>query len=372
MKIRYEDMKIDRALTNAYTEEIKKAFNLISGQDDIELLLRGFEKKFSDYIGRRHALAVNSGTDAIHLCLTMLGIKSGDEVIMPNVTYPAVPIAVSYRGARPVFVDVDRESLNMDARAVEKALTKKTKVIIAAHMFAMPCDIKKISDIAKRHNIKVIEDVCQAESSTLDGKKLGSFGDFGCFSYSYYKPLSSCGGGGGAIVFDNELYKDIYKYTQIWRDEKSQLNARVRFAPMYLLDLISVEVKFKYLLPIIKSRQRAKKIYEQELCKVKGITIFKDKPNANSVPQNFVILSNKRDSLNSYMKCNSVICQQPYKPLHISNTFKEFSKGSKFPVSDMYWKKALHLPLYSFITEKEVKYVAKLVKDFYKRKPADD
>ncbi len=365
MIIRYEDMKVDRALLQEYAKEMKKALDSIRGQDDIIVLVKNFEKEFADYIERKFAVAVNSGTDGLCLCLAVLNIGAGDEVIMPNVTYPAVPLAVTYRKARPVFVDIDEDSLSMDTKKIEKAITKKTKAVIAAHMFARPCDIKKILDIAKKYKLKVIEDTCQAESSTYAGRKLGSFGDFGCFSFSYYKPLSSCGGGGGAVLFDNERYKDIYKYTQIWRDEKLHLDAGMRFAPIYLLDLIAVKVKFRYLQVIIKSRLKIKQIYEDELSKVRAIKIFKDQPNTNSVPQNFVILSDRRDALNDYLKKNNVISQEPYKPLHITKLFGALSGKCKFPVSDIYWNRALHLPLYSFMPEEECLYVAGLIKKFY-------
>ena len=356
-------MRVDKALLKEYTEELKNTFDLVKGQGDIDILLRQFEEEFSKYIGTKFSFAVNSGTDALHLALISLGLNQGDEVIIPDVTYPAVSLAIKYAGLVPVLVDIKEDDLSMDEAQIKKLINKKTKVILAVHMFSRPANLKEILRIAKNYSLSVIEDVCQAESSSYFGKMLGSFGDLSCFSFSYYKPLSSCGGGGGMICFNDSQYNKIRNYTEIWLDDDSLLGAGKRFARMYLLDLVAVKVKFKYLKSIIQSRKRIKSIYEEELGKIRQIRIFKDKPNTDSVPQNFVIFAKEKDSLNNLLKENGIRIQSPYQPLHTMKAFKE--RGSGFPVSERYYREGVYLPLFSFMKEKEAHFIIELIKKFY-------
>lgn len=364
MIIRYDDMRIDRLLIKEYQKQLELDLKRISGLNDIDMLLKEFEDIFAKYIGTKYAIAVNSGTDALQLSLLALGIGKGDNVVIPDVTYPAVPLSVIYTGAEPIIVDIKEKDLQIDENLIEKNIKKNTKAIVAVHMFARPCHIDTILEIAKKYNLYVVEDVCQAESSEYKGKKLGSFGDLSCFSFSYYKPLSSCGGGGGMICFNDEKYKRILDYTRIWKDDEVLIEANKRFARMYLLDLIAVKVKFKYLKEIIKSRLKIKKIYEDGLVKIKDIKIYKDNSYSVSVPQNFVISLEDKDNLNKYLKEKGIICQEPYVPLHMMDIFR--CKSRNFFNSENYYFHSLHLPLTSFMDAKDVEYIIETIKNFKK------
>lgn len=363
MVIRYEDMRVDRLLIKEYQKQLETELRAISGLKDIEKSLQFFEARFAEYIGSRHAIAVNSGTDALQLSLAALGVGKGDSVLIPNVTYPAVALSVIYSGAVPICVDIKNERPVMDEKFIERAIKKNTKAIIAVHMFAYPCNIVSIREIARRHNLFIIEDCCQAESSQYQGRKLGSFGDLACFSFSYYKPLSSCGGGGGMVCFNDEKYRKILDYTKIWQDDELLLEAGKRFSRMYLLDLISIKVKFKYLNEIKKSRLAIKKMYEEGLRGVKGIEIFPDAENTVSLPQNFVIYSIARDKLGSYISKLGIIWQKPYTPLHLMSMYMKFAKG-KFPCSERYNKMAIQLPLFSFMKTEEAAYIIDVIRKF--------
>lgn len=366
MIIRYDDMRIDRLLVKEYQKQLEIDLKRIKGLNDIDILLKEFEDIFANYIGTKYAIAVNSGTDALQLSLLSLGIGEGDSVIIPNLTYPAVPLSILYVQAEPIIVEIKEEDLEIDENLIEKNIKKNTKAIIAVHMFARPCNLEKILDIARKYNLYVIEDCCQSESSEYKGKKLGSFGDLSCFSFSYYKPLSSCGGGGGMVCFNDEKYKKILDYTKIWKDDWCLFNAKKRFARMYLLDLISIKVKFKYLKEIIKSRLRIKNIYEKALGDIKGIKIFKDNKDSISVPQNFVIFSKKRDELGRYLEKKGIIWQRPYCPLNLMKIFKSFSLNEKFNNSENYFSNSLHLPLTSFMELNEAEYIIDIIRNFYK------
>lgn len=367
MFIRYDDMRIDRLLIKEYQKQLEIDLNRTRGLNDIDILLKEFEELFAKYIGAKYAIAVNSGTDALQLSLLGLGIGKGDSIIIPNVTYPAVPLGVIYTGAEPIMIDIKKEDLEINEQLIKKNIKNNTKAIIAVHMFARACNIEKISKIAKKYNLYVIEDCCQAESSEYKGKKLGSFGDMSCFSFSYYKPLSSCGGGGGMVCFNNEKYEKIRNYTNIWKDDDILLEAGKRFAKMYLLDLIAIKVKFRYVREIIKSRLKLKERYEEQLDKIRKVAIFKDSKDMLSIPQNFVIFSKERESLGEYLQKEGCVWQRPYVPLHLMKIFRKFL-NNKFPVSNKYWNEAIQLPLFSFMKEGEVLQICEIIKTYYSPK----
>ncbi len=364
--IRYESALVEQALAREYAAEMEKALKGMAGLNDIKPLIRDFEKQFAGYIGAKNAVAVNSGSDALKMALLAAGVGPGDEVIVPDLTYQAVALAVFYCGGKPVPVDVCRNDLQMDPDAVEKALSKKTKAIVAAHMFGRPCDVERIGKICRDSKIVFIEDVCQAESSRYEDRMLGSFGDMAAFSFSYYKPLSSCGGGGGMVVFNGERENCVRPWMEDWRNDDDLLKTGQRFAPMAFLDMIALKVKFARLKEIIRSRQKIKALYERELSGVKGLTIFKDRPKTESVAQNFVVCCEQRDKLIDFLTAKDIMVQKPYLSLHQMKVFAGIKK--RFPVSEWYSATALHLPLYSFMTEEKAGLVAASCRSFFQKR----
>jgi len=350
--IRYESLLVEQALSREYAAEMEHTLKGMSGLNDIKPLVRDFEKEFARYIGVKNAIAVNSGSDALKMALLAAGIKQGDEVIVPDLTYQAVALAVFYCGAKPVPVDARADDLQMDPVAFESAITRQTKAVIAAHMFGRPCDVELIGKICREKNIVFIEDVCQAESSSYKGRMLGSFGDMATFSFSYYKPLSSCGGGGGMVIFNDEQGDRIRGWMEDWRNDDDLLKLGQRFAPMSFMDLIALRVKFSHLKEIIKSRHKIKALYEQGLESIEGLTIFKDRPQTESVAQNFVICCPQRDHLADFLAAQGIMVQRPYLPLHQMTVLKGIRKEG-FPVSEMYAASALHLPLHSFMSHEK-------------------
>ena len=365
--IRYESLLVEQALSREYAAEMDVALKAMKGLNDIKPAIKDFEKRFAHYIGVKEAVAVNSGSDALKMALMLAGVGAGDEVIVPNLTYQAVALAVFYCGATPVPVDAQMDDLQMDPALVEKALTKKTKAIVAAHMFGRPCDVERIGKLARSRKITFIEDVCQAESSRYKRHMLGSFGDISVFSFSYYKPLSSCGGGGGMVVFNHDGGNRIRHWMEDWRDDPELLKLGQRFAPMAFLDLIVLRVKFAHLKEIISSRHKIKALYEQGLGSIKGLTIFKDQPETISVAQNFVVGSSHRDQFADFLTKEGVMYQKPYLPLHQMKVLKGLKKD-KYPVSQWYAASALHLPLHSFMSQDKAQQTIDICCAFFKRK----
>ncbi len=360
--VRYESILVEQALSREYASELDTVLKGMAGLNDIKPLIREFEKVFAKYIGVKEAVAVNSGSDALKMALLAADVGRGDEVIVPNLTYQAVALAVCYCGAKPVAVDAMKEDLEINPELIEKAISKKTKALIAAHMFGRPCQMDRIKMICQKKNIILIEDVCQAESSRYKGQMLGSFGDMAVFSFSYYKPLSSCGGGGGMVVCSENKSKRIRRWMQDWQDDGELLKTGQRFAPMALMDLIALRVKFFHLKEIIKSRYQAKALYEKKLGGIKGLTIFKDQAQTESVAQNFVICAQSRDLLFDQLIKQGVMAQKAYLPLHRMAALKGIKK--KFPVSEWYADTALHLPLHSFMSQDKIEHVVACCQSF--------
>lgn len=361
--IRYESILVEQALAREYAAEMEKTLKNMEGLNDIKPLIRDFEKDFAGYIGVDQAIAVASGSDALKMSLLAAGVGPGDEVIVPDLTYQAVALAVFYCGAKPVPVDAQKVDLQIDCALIEAAVTPRTKAVIAAHMFGRPCDVESIGKLCRKKKLVFIEDVCQAESSKFKGNMLGSFGDLAVFSFSYYKPLSSCGGGGGMVVFNGEKGKCIRPWMEDWRDDDELLKTGQRFAPMAFMDLIALRVKFSHIKKIIQSRQQIKALYEQGLGNVPELTIFKDRPDAQSVAQNFVVCCKQRDRLGEFLNKQGIMVQKPYLSLHKMSVFKELKK-KEFPVSEWYSANALHLPLHSFMSQDKAQSVVECCRSF--------
>ena len=366
MPIRYDTMRIDKLLIKHYQQGIEDALGRLNGLNDIARLLEEWEEEFSGYIGTHHALALNSGTDALQMALLALQLKKGDEVIVPNVTYPAVPLAVLYAGGIAVPADCRPQDYQIDPDCAERLVSKRTKGIIAAHMFGRPAPLEALMRLAKKKGLFTIEDVCQAESSEYKNKKLGSFGELSCFSFSYYKPLSSCGGGGGMLCFNDPKYRKAAELTNIWKDEAALLEAGQRFTRMYLWDLIAVKTKFKFLKDIIKSRLKIKAFFEKELSGIGDIDFPRDGKNELTVPQVFVMTLHERDQLGQHLQNIGIKWQHPYVPLHKMNIFRSFIRQD-MPNSDAYERRALHLPLFSFMKEEEAAFIGDAIVKFFAR-----
>ena len=370
MDIRWDDLRLERIMLGEY----KKALDYylkhkIQGSAQIRQLQDKFEGKFSRYLGVKYAIALNSGSDAFAIALRILGVKRGDSVIISNITYATIPLAIIQLGAKPSIVDINKNDLNLNADLIESKINTHTKVIVASSLFGRPCDINKIIKIAKKHKLKIIEDVCQSFGSQYKGKNIGTFGDMSFFSFSYNKSLSSCAGSGGMLCFNKNKYLKIARMFTKGNFLNQETQRSLRVPAMQFFDLLSLEVKFKYLRSIFDSRRMLKKLYEEELQDVSQIKIFKDQKDINSIPSlNFVIFANSRDQLSDYLESKRVDLLNWQYPCSVLSGMKIFKKNISggFPVSKAYTKKALYLPLFSFMKEEEVKRITSLIKKFYK------
>lgn len=362
--IRVENNRIDKVFCKKYFEEIEKVIKSSQGIDDLSEHTRLFEKKFANYIGVKHSYCVNSGTDALQIALLCLGAGNGDEVIVPDLTYISTALVVKYVGAKPVFVDVKKDDLTIDEGKIEEAITDKTKAIMPVHMFGHPCNVPAIRDIAEEHGLKIIEDCCQAFSSSLNNKRVGSFGDMAAFSFSYYKPLSSLSGNGGMITFNESgLLELIDKRIKLWRCDDLLEGTSRKFHKISLTDAATAMVKFRYFRIISESRIKAMKAYREGLEDIKDVEMPVERGGSTALMENFVILAENRDGLMKHLERNGIKTGHPYRPMHSIKLFG--CMGRNFPATNRYYEKGIHLPLYSLMKGSEVEAVVKIIREFY-------
>lgn len=372
MKVSFIDLKTQ------YQEikgELNKALNRTFNRGDFILgkEVRLFEEEFARYCGAKFAVGVNSGTDALFLGLLSLGVGKGDEVIVPAFTFIATALAVSFVGARVVFVDIDQDTYNIDVEKTERAITKKTKVILAVHLFGQPADMKSILNIAKKYNLKVIEDCAQShgaeyklkiKNEELKIKKVGSFGDIGCFSFYPTKNLGAFGDG-GMVVTDNE---DVYKKLLMLRDYGRQSKyEHIILGYNSRLDTIQaaiLRIKLRYLNRWNAMRRKNAKIYTNKLKDIEGVIVPQEVDHARHVYHIYAIRVKNRDAIIKELikKGIGALIHYPI-PLHLQKVYKNLGyKREDFPVSEKIAKEVISLPIYPHLRETQIQIVVKELK----------
>lgn len=343
----------------------------ITGVCESQLFCRGpavaeFEEKIAAYCDSRYAVGVSSGSDALLISLMALGIKPGDEVITTPFTFFATAGSVARLGAKPVFVDVDLDSYNIDPSRIEEKITEKTRAIIPVHLFGQVAQMKPIMEIAKRKTIAVIEDAAQAIGAMQDGIRCGNFGNFGCFSFYPSKNLGGFGDGGLVTTSSENLAEKI----RTLRDHGQ--------APRYFYKVIGgnfrldsiqaavLSVKLKYLDKWNEKRRQNAALYD---------SIFADSPvkipkidsNNLSIYHQYTITAPERDRLQKFLAENEIGSVVFYpKPLHLQDCFRELGcKKGSLPVAERLCGEVLSLPVFPELTAGQIEYVANTVLKFY-------
>ncbi|HRY52908.1 MAG TPA: DegT/DnrJ/EryC1/StrS family aminotransferase [Candidatus Portnoybacteria bacterium] len=325
-----------------------------------------FEKAFAKKFGVKYAVAVNSGGSALFLALWALGIKKGDEIIVPTFTMVATANAVVQCGAKPVFVDCE-ENGNIDVKKIEEKITKKTKAIIPVHIYGHPCDMDEIMAIAKKHKLFVIEDTAEAHGALYKNKLAGTFGDMGCFSFYANKVMTT--GEGGMIITNNAaLYKKLIKLKayyfhdkrhfwheqQAWNLRMSALEASLGLAQLERLN------------ELVSLRRENARYYTDKLQGLKDYLVFpSEKKGAKSVfwMYGLVLKKGNRDKLMKFLEKNGVETRTYFFPMNWQPIYKE---TEPYPVADRLGRNGLYLPSSSHLTKAEKDRIIGLVKKFFK------
>ncbi|KPJ83724.1 MAG: erythromycin biosynthesis sensory transduction protein eryC1 [Spirochaetes bacterium DG_61] len=351
-----------KALKKDIHQSIVEVFE--SGKYILGENVKNFEQEFADFCDTRFAVGISSGTEAIHLALLACGIGQGDEVITVANTYIATAFAISYTGATPVLVDVDPETHTISIEQLEKAITSKTKAVIPVHLYGQCADMDAILEIAKKHDIKIIEDAAQAHGATYKGRKAGSMGDIGCFSFYPVKNLGACGDGGAAITNIEDLYEKLRILRYMGQKEK-YTNLYIGFQER--LDEIQaaiLRVKLRHLGTWNKKRQELAALYNEILSDA-NLILPKIKDKNEHIFHIYVVRVENRDVIKSNLEKKGIQTQIHYpKAVHQQPAYQHLGyREGFFPVTESLIKEILSLPMHPFLYEEEVHYVANTLKE---------
>lgn len=330
--------------------------------------VKAFEQKFAEAHEVKHCYATSSGTDANHLVLWGLGITHGDEVIIPANTFIATAWGATLCGAKPVFVDCEKDSYNIDPAKVESAITPKTKAIVAVHLYGQPADLDPLKVIAKKHNIHLVEDAAQAHLAEYKGQKIGGLADAASFSFYPGKNLGAYGEGGAVTTNDDTLAKTFNMIRQHGQSEKYHHQILGHNYRMEEIQGAVLGIKIKYIARWTEQRRAVASKYRELLGDIDEITLPAKMSYANPVYHLFVIQSPTRDELQQYLNEQGVSTGLHYPvPLHLQNTFKNlgYIKGD-FPVSEKLAQQGISLPMFPEMTEEQILYVAGKVRTYFK------
>jgi dTDP-4-amino-4,6-dideoxygalactose transaminase len=325
-----------------------------------------FERRFAEQCGVRYAIGVNSGTDALILALRALGIESGDEVITVPNSFVATASCIALVGGRPVFVDV-REDYNMDPRQLERAVTAKTKAILPVHLTGRPADMDAILEIARSHQLRVVEDCSQAVLAEYRGRSVGSFGDAGCFSLHPLKTLGACGDAGVVTTNSEEMCRELLLLRNHGLRSRDNCLMWGNNSRLDTLQAAILLVKMKYVERWTQQRRRHAAFYQKELSAIGGLCLPVDRPHEKSVFHTFVVQAEHRDELRGYLAHRGIETAVHYPiPIHLQEAASTLGyRTGTFPVAERQAARILSLPIYPELPPGDLEYVVQTIREFY-------
>ena len=362
MKVPFATMKymhadIKKEIMNKFEEIYDKGMYILG--EEVEL----FEKEYAKFVGTKYCVGVGNGLDALRVSMIALGIGDGDEVIVPSNTYIATALAVSYTGAKPVLVDPDENTYNLSKKGLEEAITKKTKAIVAVHLYGQSCQMDDIVKIAKKHKLFLIEDCAQSHNAKYKGQMTGTFGDVGCFSFYPGKNLGALGDAGAIVTNSKDLadkvraianYGSNKKYHHIYKGVNSRLD---EFQAGFL------RIKLKHLKEYTSEREKIAKRYLTEIKndKIKLPVVAKDCTHVWHV---FAIRCKTRDDLQKYLSENGIYTIIHY-PISIAKqvAYKN-DELNDLPIAEKIADEELSLPLYIGMPKEEIDYVIETINKY--------
>lgn len=366
--IQYYDM---RPMHTEINEEIEEAMHRVYKNNWFIMgtELENFEKEYADYCGVDYCIGVGNGLEALHLILRAYGIGQGDEVIIPANTFIATALAVSNTGARPVLVDADITTYNINTDLIENKITERTKAIIAVHLYGRVADMDSINKIAKKYNLKVIEDAAQAHNVRYKKKKAGSLGDAAAFSFYPTKNLGALGDGGAVTTNDRELARNVRMLRNYGSEVKYVNQCRGFNSRLDELQAAILRVKLKHLDDWTLERQRMADYYIDHLDNHNVIVTPKG-IDGSDVWHIFPLLCEDRDDVQLYLKEQGIetIINYPI-PIHLQDAYSDLGyKKGDFPVTEKIASEELSLPLWLGLGEEEQNSVIMSINNFYRDK----
>ena len=357
LKAQYESIK----------EEVQAAVSttLASTQFTLGKEVAAFEEEFAAYCGGKFGIGVNSGTSALHLALLAAGVGPGDDVITVSCTFVATVAAVDYTGARPILVDVDPLTLNMDVSQLEAAITDRTKVILPVHLHGQSADMDPILAIARRHGLRVIEDAAQAHGAEYNGRRVGSIGDLGCFSFYPGKNLGAYGEGGMVVTNDEEFARTV-RMLRDWGQERKYHHTLKGFN--YRMEGIQgaiLRVKLRHLDAWTEARRRHAAYYNELLTDVDVQTPV-EMPYARHVYHVYAVRTPKRDLLQEALQAQGIQTGIHYPiPVHLQRAYVDFGYDvGNLLVTERAASELLSLPMFPELSHSQIEKVAEVILAF--------
>jgi len=359
VNLSYQSSKIKNELVSIFKKVLKDG-EYVGGKE-----VEKFEKNISKFCKSKYAVALNSGTDALTLALHVCGIRRGDEVITTPNSFIASTAVIVHLGAKPIFVDVLPDQ-NIDPDKIEKAITKKTKCIMPVHLTGRVADMLKIVKIAKKYNLKIIEDSAQSIGSKLNNIYSGTFGDIGCFSAHPLKNLNAIGDAGYLVTNNFKYYKKIKDLSNHGMTNRNKVKNFGYVSRMDNLQAAILKFKLSFLNKVILQRRKNFQIYKNNLSN--KIFFPLEKRNEYNSYHTFVIQVNKRDGLKKYLSRKGVDTSIHYPiPIHMQPAAKKLGyKKGDFPIAESQSKKIITLPIHQDLKEKEIIKICEFVNKFVK------
>ena len=350
---------LEQDLRGAFDRVFRRSWYIGGAEDE------AFEQAFADYCGARHCIGVGNGLDALMLALKALDIGAGDEVIVPSSTFIATALAVTYVGAKVVFVEPDIHTCNIDPARIEGAITEHTRAIMPVHLYGQACDMDPIMAIARSHGLKVVEDCAQAHGATYKGRRVGTFGDAAGFSFYPGKNLGALGDAGAVVTNDDALaervralgnYGSDYKYHHIYKGNNSRLDelqAAFLLAKLPHLDRMNAE---------------RRRIADRYISGMHNPRVELPCVRADCVPvwHIFAVRCDSRDALEQYLEARGIGTNKHYPiPMHLQECYRDLGfKRGDFPIAEAISATELSLPMYYGMTEGEIEYVIDAINAF--------
>ena len=337
--------------------------------------VRRFEEQFSLYCGKKYGIAVTNGTAALHLALAAAGIGSGDEVIMPTFTIASPAFAVLYCRAKPVFIDSQPDTWNIDPGEIEKKITKKTKAIILVHTYGHPCDMTAIIRIARKYNLLVIEDAAEAHGAEYKSRKVGGIGHIGCFSFYGNKIITS--GEGGMIVTGSKKIAERCRNLKNLSFLKEKRFWHKELGFNYRMTNIQAAIglaQFEKIKEYIRMRRNNAALYNALLKNIPGITLPVERANVKNVYWMYGILIDRRfgvsrTQLMGKLKKKGIETRTFFIPLHDQPVFKKVGCASvkRYPIAEDIARRGFYLPSGSGLKKKEIEYICDCIRTIRRR-----
>lgn len=324
--------------------------------------LKAFEQEAADYLGVKHAIGVASGTDALHLALKAEGVGEGDEVITTSFTFIATAEAIRYVGAKPLFVDIDPRTFNIDPAAIEKAITSKTRAVMPVHLFGQPADMGRIRAICDQHGLKLIEDCCQSFGASINGVKTGAIGDSAGFSFFPSKNLGAFGDGGLLTTHSDDTAAKVKMLRNHGSEVRYYHDVIGYNSRLDEMQAVVLRAKLKHIDTYNRRRRRAARLYSELLAELPVTAPYEDGIGVHVFHQ-YTLLTGRREAVMKALQEARIACAVYYPvPLHQQKAFAEECAGQSLPVAEEVSRRCLSLPICPELPEEDIQRIVGVIK----------